>query len=239
MFRKPSVKQKIKPKVFAVICHSAFNTLMDLATLRRPTETICCRRTVHLHFPSLLYEPWDITSLNYPFKLCSVFSVALLAVGSFTVLRRALPGGMFRTVLGHHWAAMFLSIQIPGVRAHAEMLLPPEMDPKRRFPFNGFRKKNHAFSQQLPGPTPQPPAAGPLHSLTRGISFVCRWWESLGGLGRTLPTPAPQGRIILFCLYLGLYGWLFSSFQRTWQGKFLAAHVSGFEQTCSKWKEEH
>ena len=114
MFGKPSVKQKIKPKVFAVICPSAFNTPMDLATLRRPTETVCCRRTVHLHFPLLFHEPWDITSLNYPFKLYSVFFVALLAVGSFTVLKWALPGGMFRTVLGHHWAAMFLSIQIPG-----------------------------------------------------------------------------------------------------------------------------
>lgn len=127
-----------------------------------------------------------------------MFSAALLAVGSFTVLRRALPGEMFRTVLGHHWAATFLSIQIPGVRAHAEMLLPPEMDPKGRFPFNGFRKKNHAFSQQLPGPTAQPPAAGPLHSLTRGISFVCRWWESLGGLGRPSPPQHPKGESFRF-----------------------------------------
>ena len=136
---------------------------------------------------------------------------------------------MFRTVLGHH-RAKFLSIQIPGVRAHTEMLLPPETDPKGRFPFNGLKKKNCAFSQQLPGPTPQSPAAWLLHSLTRGISFVCRWWESLGGLGRTLPTPAPQGRVVLFCFYLDLYGGLFSSCQRTWQGKLLAAHVPGFEQ---------
>lgn len=51
------------------------------------------------------------------------------------------------------------------------------------------------------------------------------WWAR-----QTLPTPAPQGRIISFCFYLDLYGWLLPSFQRTWQGKLLAADVSGFEK---------
>lgn len=163
-----------------------------------------------------------------------MFSAALLAVGSFTVLRRALPGGC----LGLSWAITGLPSFSPFKSLELGLIqrcsCPQRWIPKGDFHLMDLRKKNCAFSQQLPGPTPQTPAAGPLHSLTRGVSFVCRWWESLGGLGRTFPTPAPQGRIVLFCFYLDLYGWLFSSFQRTWQGKLLAAHVSGFEQNCGK-----
>ena len=126
------IKRKIKPKVFAITWHSAFNTLMDFATLWRPTQAVCCRRTVHLYFPSLFHEPWDITSLNYPFKLYRVFSAALLAVRSFTVLRWALPGGC----LGLSWAitgpsfSPFTSLELGLIQRCS--------CPQRRIPKGGF-----------------------------------------------------------------------------------------------------
>lgn len=54
------------------------------------------------------------------------------------------------------------------------MPLPPETDLKGRFPGHGFKKKEFVFSQQLSGSIPQPPAAGPLLSVARGGSSVCR-----------------------------------------------------------------
>lgn len=113
-----------------------------------------------------------------------MFSTALLAVGSFSVLRGALPERMFRTVLGQHWPAVFLSIQILGIRAHEEMPPPLETDLKERFPCNGFKKKECVFFQQLSVSTPRPRSCRASALSSQGLSSLCRGWESLGGLAQ-------------------------------------------------------
>lgn len=106
------------------------------------------------------------------------------------------------------------SIQIPGVRAWQRCSCPQRWIPKGGFHLTDLGKRTVAFSQQLPGPTAQPPAAGPLHSLlTRGILILSAgggesWW-----LGRPSPTQHPKENHFLLLFLPDLYGWLLPSFQ--------------------------
>lgn len=111
-------------------------------------------------------------------------------VGSFAVLWGALPERMFRTVLGQHWPAVFLSIQILGIRAHEEMPPPLETDLKERFPCNGFKKKECVFFQQLSASTPRPAAVRPLLSVARGPHLSAGGGRVLVGWPSSPPHPS-------------------------------------------------
>lgn len=104
------------------------------------------------------------------------------------------------------WDALFPSIQIPGVRAHEEMLWLLETALKRRFPSNEFQKKGEfVIAQQLSESIP--PAARPLLSVARRCHLFAGGGKGLSGLV-TKPSPPLNPKRESFVLFLHGLQWL-------------------------------